>query len=64
MGYSEGCTFKMGVNICHRDIPISEAARLLATGETAILTGFVSKTGRLFKGKLTIKDKEVVFKFD
>ena len=64
MGYSDGCNFKMGVNICHRDIPITEAARLLATGETALLYGFLSKTGKFFKGKLTLKDGEVVFKFD
>ncbi len=64
MGYSDGCTFKMGVTICRRDVPISEAARLLATGETALLTDFVSKNGKRFKAKLVLKDGEVVFKFD
>lgn len=64
MGYSDGCTFKMGVNICRRDIPISEAARLLATGSTALLTDFVSKNGKRFKAKLVLKDKEVTFSFD
>ena len=64
MGYSDGCTFKMSVNICKRDIPINEAARLLATGETALLTDFISKNGKRFKAKLVLKDKEVVFKFD
>ena len=64
MGYSDGCNFKMGVNICRRDIPISEAARLLATGSTALLTDFVSKNGKRFKAKLVLKDKEVVFSFD
>ena len=54
----------MGVTICKRDIPISEAARLLATGETAILTDFVSKNGKRFKGKLVLKDGEVSFKFE
>ena len=63
MGYSDGCGFKMGVNICRRDIPISEAARLLATGETALLTDFVSKNGKRFKAKLVLKDGEVTFKF-
>ena len=64
MGYSDGCNFKMGVNICKRDIPISEAARLLATGETALLTDFVSKNGKRFKAKLVLKGGEVVFSFD
>ena len=64
MGYSDGCTFKMGVNICKRDIPIAEAARLLATGETLLLTDFVSKTGKRFKAKLVLKGGDVGFKFD
>ena len=64
MGYSEGCGFKMGVSICRRDVPISEAARLLATGKTALLTDFVSKNGKRFKAKLVLKDGEVVFSFD
>ena len=64
MGYSDGCNFKMGVNICRRDIPISEAARLLATGSTVLLTDFVSKNGKRFKAKLVIKDGEVSFSFD
>ena len=64
MGYSDGCTFKMGVTICKRDIPISEVSRLLATGETALLTDFISKNGKRFKAKLVIKDGDVTFKFD
>ena len=64
MGYSDGCNFKMGVSICRRDIPIFEASRLLATGETATLTDFISKTGKRFKAKLVLKDGEVTFKFD
>ena len=64
MGYSDGCTFKMGVTICKRDIPISEAARLLATGETALLTDFISKNGKRFKAKLELKGTDVAFKFE
>ena len=64
MGYTDGCAFKMGVNICKRDIPISEVARLLATGETLLLTDFVSKNGKRFKAKLVLKNGEVGFKFD
>ncbi len=64
MGYKEGCDFKMGINICKRDIPISEARRLLATGTTAKLTGFISKKGRLFGGRLVLKDGKISFAFD
>lgn len=64
MGYTDGCAFKMGVSICKRDIPISEVSRLLATGETGLLTDFVSKNGKRFKAKLVLKNGEVSFKFD
>ena len=66
MGYSDGCTFKMGVSICKRDIPINEVSRLLATGETALLTDFISKNGKRFKAKLVLDDEKqnVTFKFE
>ncbi len=63
MGYNDGCKFKMGINICKRDIPISEVRRLLATGETAKLNRFISKKGKFFEAKLVLKDGEVVFDF-
>ncbi len=64
MGYTDGCAFKMGVSILNKEIPISEARRLLAEGSTAKLFGFVSKRGRLFSAKLVLKGSEVVFEFD
>lgn len=64
MGYKEGCDFKMGINICRRDIPISEARRLLATGTTAKLNGFISKKGKSFGGRLVLKDGKISFAFD
>ncbi len=64
MGFADGCEFKMGVNICKRDIPINEARRLLATGSTARLSGFISKKGKLFGGRLVLKDGAVSFSFD
>ena len=63
MGYNDGCKFKMGINICKRDIPISEVRRLLATGETAKLNRFISKKGKFFEAKLVLKDGEVGFDF-
>ena len=64
MGYNDGCKFKMGINICKRDIPISEVRRLLATGQTAKLNRFISKKGKFFESKLVLKDGEVVFDFN
>ncbi len=63
IGYREGCGFRLGVNICKKTIPISEVRRLLATGETAKLTGFISKNGKRFDGKLALQDGKAVFKF-
>ena len=64
MGYTEGCEFRMGLALCKKTVPISEVKRLFATGSTAKLNGFISKGGKSFSGKLTIKDGKVVFNFD
>ena len=64
MGYNEGCQFRIGVNICKKSIPISEARRLLVEGSTAKMRGFISKNGKAFEGRLIIKDGAAVFNFD
>ncbi len=64
MGYKEGCEFRIGLTICKKTIPIGEIRRLLATGSTLKLSGFISKTGKTFRGKLVVKDGAVVFSFD
>ncbi len=63
MGYTEGCKFKVGISICRRDIPISEVSRLLETGETGLITDFVSKNGKRFKAKLVLKEGVATFSF-
>lgn len=63
MGYKDGCDFRMGLNICKRDIPIIEVKRMFAEGRTAKLGGFISKGGKVFTGRLAIKDGKVVFDF-
>ena len=63
-GFDEGCNFRVGINICRRDIPIAEARRLLETGSTAMLDGFISKNGKRFDGRLVLKDGNAVFNFD
>ena len=63
MGFEDGCTFRVGVNICKRDIPISEVRRLLAEGATDTMTSFISKNGKYFKARLILKDGNAVFDF-
>ena len=64
MGYKEGCNFRIGLTICKKTVPILEIKRLLATGSTVKLGGFVSKNGKIFSGKLVLKDNNVTFSFD
>ena len=64
IGYTDGCEFRIGVNICKRDIPIMEISRLLATGQSATLDGFISKKFKRFKAKLVLNKDKVEFKFD
>jgi len=63
MGYKDGCDFRIGTNICKRAIPVSEVRRLLATGSTDKISGFISKGGKRFDAKLVIKDGAAVFDF-
>ena len=64
MGFNEGCRFRVGINICQRDIPISEVKRLVETGSTELIHGFISKNGRQFDSRLVVKDGTAVFNFD
>ena len=64
MGYKDGCEFRIGLTICKKTVPISEIKRMLATGTTAKLGGFISKSGKSFSGSLVVKDGKVVFSFD
>ena len=64
MGFADGCKFKLGVTVCRRDIPKTEVARLLATGSTARIRGFISKTGKPFDARFVLKDGEAQFNFD
>ena len=63
MGFASGCEFKIGLNICKKTIPKIEVARLLATGSTATMRGFISKNGKAFEARLVLKDGAAVFDF-
>jgi len=64
IGYKEGCQFRLGVNICKKTIPINEVRRMLATGRTAKMRGFISKAGKHFEATLALENGKAVFKFD
>ena len=66
IGYTDGCDFRIGISICHREISKHEIMRLLATGSTATIRGFLSKkTGKRFDGRLVLNEQhEAVFSFD
>jgi DNA topoisomerase-3 len=64
IGFDEGCKFRMGINICRRDIPIMEVVRLLETGSTGFMNGFISKNGKRFDARFIIKDGNAVFDFE
>ena len=63
MGFEEGCTFRVGVNICKRDIPIDQVRKLLTEGKTDLMYSFISKNGKYFKARLAMKDGNAVFDF-
>ncbi len=65
-GYKEGCIFKIGGTICQREISIANVKRLLETGKTYKIQGFISKkSGKSFDACLKLdEEKKVVFDFD
>ncbi len=64
MGFTDGCEFKVGINVCKKTMPKTEIMRLLAEGSTAFLRGFISKNGKRFDARLVLKDGAAVFDFN
>ena len=64
MGYSEGCSLSIPMNLCHRDVPLGAARDLLTVGETRPISGFISKNGKPFTASLALRDGKVSFLFD
>ncbi len=63
MGYTDGCEFRVNVNILKRDISKHEMARLLATGKTSLIRGFISRNGKKFDAYLELRDGKAEFAF-
>ena len=57
------CKFKLSKTILGRDIPKEQAKKLLTTGKTDLLEGFISKRGRPFAAYLKLEDGKVGFEF-
>jgi DNA topoisomerase III len=57
------CKFKLSKTILGLDIPKDQAQKLLATGKTDLLDGFISKRGRPFSAYLKLEDGKVGFEF-
>ena len=62
-GKSPSCAFRSGVIILQQPIERAQMTKLLETGKTDLLSGFISKKGRPFKAFLVIKDGKVGFEF-
>ncbi len=64
-GYREnGCRFTINLEICGKVLALQDIRRLLETGSTGSLDGFLSKrTGRPFRAALRLQDGKTVFDF-
>jgi DNA topoisomerase-3 len=57
------CKFKLSKTILGKEIPREQAQKLLTTGKTDLLEGFISKRGRPFSAYLKLEDGKVGFEF-
>ncbi|HJY20740.1 MAG TPA: topoisomerase C-terminal repeat-containing protein, partial [Chthoniobacterales bacterium] len=57
------CKFKLSKTILGREIPKEQAKKLITTGKTDLLEGFISKRGRPFSAYLKLEDGKVGFEF-
>lgn len=63
-GYKDGCRFSIG-SICGKTLTQKQVEKLLNAGDTGLIKGFKSKTGKAFEAHLILDDtNSVKFKFD
>lgn len=62
-GYKDGCDFRISGAICKRVISVSAAKNIISNGDSGLIKGFVSKTGKLFDANLVLENGKLVFKF-
>src|SRR5687767_11998880 len=64
VGADRACDFRSGKLILQQPVERAQMQKLLATGRTDLLTGFISKKGRKFKAYLAKGADRVVFEFE
>jgi DNA topoisomerase-3 len=64
VGVDRSCDFRSGKLILQQPVEPAQMQKLLATGRTDLLTGFISKKGRKFKAYLAKGPERVVFEFE
>lgn len=61
--YRSGCEFRINKIICKKKITNAAVKRLVEKGETNLIKGFTSKSGKSFDAKLKLDEGKVVFSF-
>ena len=63
-GAEKSCDFRTGKIILQQEISVEQVKKLLSTGKTDLLKGFISKkTNRKFEAFLIVKDGKTAFEF-
>jgi len=62
-GWREGCSFVIWKTMSGKKISVAMAAKLLKSGRTQVLKGFVSKAKKKFDARLRVEDGKVGFEF-
>ncbi len=57
------CSFRVSKTILHRAIPKEQVQKLMNTGKTDLLPGFISKKGRPFSAHLKLENGKIGFEF-
>ncbi len=58
------CKFRMGKQLCQREVPLEQVHKLLETGRTDLIPRFISKKGRPFSAYLKVEGDRVGFEFE
>lgn len=58
------CSFRIGKMILQREIMRDQVTKLLESGKTDLIPGFVSKKGRKFSAYLKLDGKKIAFEFE
>lgn len=54
-GYSKGCRFLIGDTIAGKKISKATAKQLTKNGETSVMSGFISRSGKAFEARLVLQ---------